>query len=140
MIVGPNVKRFFGGVVALLGLSCIFSCAEDYNPYQTPQTALDYALDSLYAHNYDAYIRSVAPENGVPVLPADVMRKLLKQHVEGLNEEKGDVVSVDVVETAMETDSLATVFYSMSFSTGVSEVSSQKMVCIYGEWKIRARN
>ena len=140
MIVWPNVKRIFGGMVVLLGLFCHFSCADDYNPYQTPQTALDYALDSLYAHNYDAYIRSVAPENGTPILPTDTMRKLLKQHVEGLEEEKGGVVSVDVVDTCSISDSLYSVFYRLNFSTGESEVSSQTMQCTNGEWKIRIRN
>ena len=61
-----SVKSLLCGFVALLSAFCMNSCADD-NPYLTPQTALDYALDSLYAHNYGAYIRSVAQEDGDPI-------------------------------------------------------------------------
>jgi len=125
----------------VLQVFCACSCQdENPDPYRSPETALDYALDSLYAHNYDVYIRSVALENGRHVLHEDVMSNLLKQHVQFIEEEKGEVVSCDIVRTDYQTDSLATVYYQLSFSSGATEVSSQKMMCQNGEWKLRIRN
>ena len=134
-----SVKSLLCGFVALLSVSCLNSCADD-NPYLTPQTALDYALDSLYAHNYGAYIRSVALENGKEVLQSDIMRNLLQQHVEAILEEKGEVIACDVVSVDYQTDSLATAYYQLSFSSGATEVSSQKLVASNGQWKLRIRN
>lgn len=132
--------RHLLGVLALcIGTGAVVSCGEQ-NPYETPQTALNYALDSLYAHNYGAYIRSVAPGHGAEVLTDEMMRKLLTQHVEGIEQRKGRVLGVDVVDTCSISDSLYSVFYRLNFSTGESEVSSQTMICVGGEWKIRARN
>lgn len=134
-----SVKSLLCRLVALLSASCLLSCAEE-NPYLTPQTALDYALDSLYAHNYGAYIRSVASEDGRPVFPENVMRNLLQQHVESVEEEKGEVIACDVVNVDYQTDSLAAVFYQLTFSSGETEVSSQKLVATNGQWKLRIRN
>lgn len=134
-----SVKSLLCGFVALLGVSCLNSCAGD-NPYLTPQTALDYALDSLYAHNYGAYIRSVAQEDDGPIFSESVMRNLLQQHVEATEEEKGVVLGVDVVDTDTLSDSLVVVFYNLNYANGVSEVSSQKVMCQNGEWKLRIRN
>ena len=134
-----SIKSLLCGLVALLSASCLLSCAEE-NPYLTPQTALDYALDSLYAHNYGAYIRSVASEDGRPVLPESVMRNLLQQHVGSVEEEKGEVIACDVVNVDYQTDSLAAVFYQLTFSSGETEVSSQKLVATNGQWKLRIRN
>ena len=128
-----SVKSLLCGFVALLSVSCLNSCADD-NPYLTPQTALDYALDSLYAHNYGAYIRSVAQEDGGPIFSESVMRNLLQQA------EKGSVFGVDVEKTDTLTDSLVVVFYKLNFSNGNSEVSSQKVMCQNGEWKLLIRN
>lgn len=133
-----SVKSLLCGFVALLGVSCLHSCAGD-NPYLTPQTALDYALDSLYAHNYGAYIRSVAQEDDGPIFSESVMRNLLQQHVEATEEEKGVVLGVDVVDTDTLSDSLVVVFYNLNYANGVSEVSSQKVVCQNGEWKLKLR-
>ena len=134
-----SVKSLLCGFVALLSVSCLNSCAGD-NPYLTPQTALDYALDSLYAHNYGAYIRSVAQEDGDPIFSESVMRNLLQQHVEATEEEKGTVIACDVVNVDYQTDSLAAVYYQLTFSSGATEVSSQKMVASNGQWKLRIRN
>lgn len=134
-----SVKSLLCGFVALLSVSCLNSCADD-NPYLTPQTALDYALDSLYAHNYGAYIRSVAQEDDGPIFSESVMRNLLQQHVEATEEEKGVVLGVDVVDTDTLSDSLVVVFYKLNYANGVSEVSSQKVMCQNGEWKLRLRN
>lgn len=134
-----SVKSLLCGFVALLSVSCLNSCAGD-NPYLTPQTALDYALDSLYAHNYGAYIRSVAQEDDSPIFSESVMRNLLQQHVEATEEEKGVVLGVDVVDTDTLSDSLVVVFYNLNYANGVSELSSQKVMCQNGEWKLRIRN
>jgi hypothetical protein len=134
-----SVKSLLCGFIALLSVSCLNSCADD-NPYLTPQTALDYALDSLYAHNYGAYIRSVAQEDGGPIFSKSVMRNLLQQHVEAVEAEKGSVFGVDVEKTDTLTDSLVVVFYKLTFSNGNSEVSSQKVMCQNGEWKLCIRN
>ena len=134
-----SVKNLLCGFVALLSVSCLNSCADD-NPYLTPQTALDYALDSLYAHNYGAYIRSVAQEDEDPIFSESVMRNLLQQHVEAVEAEKGSVFGVDVEKTDTLTDSLVVVFYKLNFSNGNSEVSSQKVMCQNGKWKLRIRN
>lgn len=134
-----SVKSLLCGFVALLSVSCLNSCAGD-NPYLTPQTALDYALDSLYAHNYGAYIRSVAQEDDGPIFSESVMRNLLQQHVEATEEEKGTVIACDVVNVDYQTDSLAAVYYQLTFSSGATEVSSQKMVASNGQWKLRIRN
>jgi hypothetical protein len=133
-----SVKSLLCGFVALLSVSCLNSCADD-NPYLTPQTALDYALDSLYAHNYGAYIRSVAQEDGGPIFSKSVMRNLLQQHIEAVEAEKGSVFGVDVEKTDTLTDSLVVVFYKLTFSNGNSEVSSQKVMCQNGEWKLKLR-
>ena len=134
-----SVKSLLCGFVALLSVSYLNSCADD-NPYLTPQTALDYALDSLYAHNYGAYIRSVAQEDDGPIFSESVMRILLQQHVEATEEEKGVVLGVDVVDTDTLSDSLVVVFYNLNYANGVSELSSQKVMCQNGEWKLRLRN
>lgn len=134
-----SVKSLLCGFIALLSVSCLNSCADD-NPYLTPQTALDYALDSLYAHNYGAYIRSVAQEDGDPIFSKSVMRNLLQQHIEAVEEEKGEVIACDVVNVDYQTDSLAAVFYQLTFSSGETEVSSHKLVASNGQWKLRIRN
>lgn len=134
-----SVKSLLCGFIALLSVSCLNSCADD-NPYLTPQTALDYALDSLYAHNYGAYIRSVAQEDDGPIFSESVMRNMLQQHIEAVEEEKGQVIACDVVSVDYQTDSLAAVCYQLTFSSGLTEVSSQKLAASNGLWKLRIRN
>ncbi len=110
------------------------------SPQDAPKVALQHALDSLYRHNYDTYINTVYTEGRQNLLPRSVMRKMLQQHVEAVEAEKGKISSSVVLTADYHSDSIATVYYRLTFADGTFEDSSQKMARIGGMWKIIIRN
>jgi hypothetical protein len=99
---------------------------------------LEQALDSLFAHRYNAYIDAV-DFAGVP-FKRKLMTDILQQHVEGIEQEKGVIMDCRADSVLFQNDSVATVYYKLMYSTGVSEMHSQKMNMVNGDWKIRIRD
>ncbi len=110
------------------------------SPQDAPKVALQHALDSLYGHNYETYINAVYTEGRQNLLPRSVMRKMLQQHVETMEVEKGGLSKCVVHDAEFHSDTLATVYYRLTFADGKFEDSAYKMVRVGGEWKIVIRN
>lgn len=126
-------------VLLLLCTMAILSCTkQEISAHDAPKVALEHALDSLYAHSYDAYIDAV--DYVYAPFDRQLMRNLLQQHVEGVEQEKGVVVDCYADSVLFHNDTVATVYYRLSYSTGTSELSSQKMNRVGGDWKIRIRH
>jgi len=106
--------------------------------HDAPKVALERALDSLFAHSYGTYIDAV-DYAGVP-FERELMTDILQQHVEGIEHEKGSIMDCRADSVLFQNDSVATVYYKLTYSTGVSEMHSQKMNMVNGDWKIRIRD
>ncbi len=123
----------------VLSLSGCFG-EREVSPQDAPKVALELALDSLYAHKYDTYINAVYNENRKSMFPRTLAQNMLSQHVESVEAEKGRVMGCTANTVTFHSDTLATVYYTLTFADGTREQSSQKMVRHGGEWKIVVRN
>ncbi len=138
MMINRKIRNSLIVAASLLVLSGCFD--KQVSPQDAPKVVLQHALDSLYGHNYDTYINAVYTEGRQNLLPRGVMRKMLQQHVEAMEVEKGIMSGCVVHKAEFHTDTLATVYYRITFTDGKFEDSSQKMVRVGGEWKIVIRN
>ena len=125
--------------ILLLCVMTLCSCSNnEVSAHDAPKVALEQALDSLFAHRYNAYIDAV-DFAGVP-FKRKLMTDILQQHVEGIEQEKGVIMDCRADSVLFQNDSVATVYYKLMYSTGVSEMHSQKMNMVNGDWKIRIRD
>lgn len=125
--------------ILLLCVMALCSCSSnEVSAHDAPKVALERALDSLFAHSYGTYIDAV-DYAGVP-FERELMTDILQQHVEGIEHEKGSVMDCRADSVLFQNDSVATVYYKLTYSTGVSEMHSQKMNMVNGDWKIRIRD
>lgn len=125
--------------ILLLCVMALCSCSSnEVSAHDAPKVALERALDSLFAHSYGTYIDAV-DYAGVP-FERELMTDILQQHVEGIEHEKGSIMDCRADSVLLQNDSVATVYYKLTYSTGVSEMHSQKMNIVNGDWKIRIRD
>lgn len=126
-------------ILLLLCVMALCSCSSnEVSAHDAPKVALERALDSLFAHSYGTYIDAV-DYAGVP-FERELMTDILQQHVEGIEHEKGSIMDCRADSVLFQNDSVATVYYKLTYSTGVSEMHSQKMNMVNGDWKIRIRD
>jgi len=126
---------FLALLVTLVG--CI---SKEFDPQDAPKQAMIEALQKLEEHDYDAYMLYAYLGEDEDSVYIDLIKKLLNQHQEYQEHKKGHVANIDVVDVKFANDSICTVLYQLVFSDSTKEVSSQKMVCVEGDWKIRIRN
>ncbi len=126
-------------VALMLLLSGCFN-ERPISPQDAPKVALQKVLDSLHAGKYDTYINAIYDDTGHGILPKPIATKLLRQHVEAMRAGKGEPLSCSVHDAVFHTDTLATVYYVITFADSTVETNSQKMVRVGQDWKIVIRN
>lgn len=131
-------------VILSAGCSLYFftSCNENKNadPAEAPKKAFLEAMDYFISKDYDTYSQHLDYGVDMDSTQHTTMLSVLRQHQEWQETSKGSIDSCIAVGATLECDTVATVYYKLKFAGGTSEVSSQKMVRINGEWKIRVRN
>ncbi len=133
-----NPFAFYVVVSLVLFLS---SCKKEVvDPVDSAKMVLAEALDSLYAHNYGKYLSLMDLGEEMNDEQLKVMFDVLCQHQERQEVLKGTVSSCRIVDAKLEADSVAIVYYEITFSDGTSEGNTQKMICVDDKWKIRVRN
>lgn len=126
--------------VVILATLIFFGCKDAAPPMPAEQQVFLDAYHALDLHDYDAYLDFVDMEDNQDTAYVDLLKMVLNQHQEYQTKTKGSVTDVEIVDTKYEADSTCTIFYRLSFSNNASEVSSQKMVCKNGIWKVKLRN
>lgn len=135
----PVTIRGVGKILLVLGLLCMMSCHEPTSE-EAAQMVLQEALEALEKGEHDVYMRHVDFGNEMDSVQAAYMRDVLRQHVGWRRSERAAVVSIDMVDAKLQSDSICTVYYQYSFADGTQEVGAQKMVRHGEDWKIRLRN
>ena len=124
--------------ILLLCVMALCSCSSnEVSAHDAPKVALERALDSLFAHSYGTYIDAVDYAGGP--FERELMTDILQQHVEGIEHEKGSIMDCRADSVLFQNDSVATVYYKLTYSTGASEMHSPEMNMVNGDWKIRIR-
>lgn len=123
--------------IILACLLCLVSCEEKE---REPEVVLKNALEALNREDYDAYLQRVDWGVEMDSTQTLYMKQALRQHVGWRRSERAAVVSIDVQDVKMQSDSVCTVYYQYTFADGTNEVSSQKMVRYGEDWKLRLRN
>ncbi len=123
--------------IILVCLLCLVSCEEKE---REPEVVLKNALEALNREDYDAYLQRVDWSVEMDSTQTLYMKQALRQHVGWRRSERAAVVSIDVQDVKMQSDSVCTVYYQYTFADGTNEVSSQKMVRYGEDWKLRLRN
>ncbi|MBQ6965959.1 MAG: hypothetical protein IJP82_09790 [Bacteroidaceae bacterium] len=123
----------------VIGLSCLVSCQEKTFEEAAKET-LKGALEALNRDDYDAYLQYVDFGTEMDSAQEVFMRNVLKQHLGWQRAERAAVVSIDMIDAQMQSDSVYTVYYQYTFADSTKEVASQKMVRHGEKWKIRLRN
>lgn len=127
-------------VASLAFLFIAVSCGDSEPPIPAEHKAFLDAYKALNEHDYDTYLEYVDMEDNEDSTYADLLKMVLNQHQEYQEKKKGSVTDIEIVDSKKESETACTVFYRLSFSGNASEVSSQKMVCVDGDWKIKVRN
>ncbi|MCM1313435.1 MAG: hypothetical protein NC206_07790 [Bacteroides sp.] len=129
-----------------IAISCILfflvcACREKVvDPVASAKSTLAEALDSLHSHHYGKFMSSVDFGEDMSEEQRNILFDVLRQHQERQDSLKGYISSCEIVDVDVESDSVITLYYSVMFADGNSEVNSQKMVRIGNVWKIRVRN
>ncbi len=122
-------------------LATLVGCKDkELDPKYAPKQAMTEALQKLGEHDYDGYMSYAFLGEDDDSVHIDLVKRLLNQHQEYQEHKKGNVANIDVVDVKFINDSVCTVLYQLAFADSTKEVSSQKMVCIDGNWKICIRN
>lgn len=127
---------FVLAVVCWLSLS---SC-EDKDPASASRTTLLKAMNKLQKGDVEGYCRYLDFGQELDSLTEAQIAKMWVMHEKINLNTKGEVMAVDVVKVDVVADTLTTVYYKIKYASGNEEVSSDKLVRIGGEWKIRVRN
>lgn len=128
--------RWLKFLVMILVL-CLAACQE--KPVG-PTHTLKEALEALEREDYDAYLRCVDFGAEMDSVQMKCMQQVLRQHVGWRRSKRPSVVSIDMIDSQMQDDSICMVYYQYTFADSTKEVGSQKMVRLGEDWKLRLRN
>ncbi len=124
-------------LLAVLLVLCLPACQEKSGG---PAHTLKEALEALEKEDYDAYLRCVDFGTEMDSMQVACMRQVLRQHVGWRRLKCPSVVSIDMIDSQMQGDSICTVYYQYTFADSTKDVGAQKMVRLGETWKIRLRN
>lgn len=116
------------------------SSCEDKDPASASRKALEKAMRKLQKGDVEGYCRYLDFGQELDSLTEAQIAKMWVMHEKINLNIKGEVLAVDVVKVDVAADTLTTVYYKIKYASGNEEVSSNKLVCVNGEWKIRVRN
>ena len=135
------MKKIVVFVLTVLIASFAISCRDtEVDPKDAPAKAMIDALQKLYAHDYDAYLSCAELDGEDDSVHMELYKQILAQHQEYQYSAKGNVVEFDVVDVKFSGDTVCTVLYQLAFPDSTKEISSQKMVRVGDDWKIKIRN
>ena len=98
------------------------------------------ALTAMEQHDYGRYMQHVDLGEEMDTLQVDFVHKALVQYQSRMEATRGRSVDVTIIDADMESDTVCSLFYQVTYADSTSEVASQKMVRTNGDWKIRLRN
>ena len=125
--------------VVALALMVLTAC-EDKDPKVASGKALIKAMKYLQNGDKEKYYNCLDFGQELDSLTQAQVAMMWVMHQQINQKVKGQALATDVVKVELLADTVALVYYKIKYESGNEEVSSNKMVCRDGEWKIRIRN
>lgn len=118
----------------------VSSCKKDKDPVSPAKKSLKIALDNLYKDNYVEFDKMVDYGGTTDSLLHKRLYDMIVFNASLQKKRYGEVTKIQIKEGNLVNDSVAQVFYDLTFSKGEKETGTYKMVKINDTWKIKARN
>ena len=129
-------------LLIILVVAALVGCKDKSTPSPVDEAkkVLVSALTALKNNNIDSYLRHADfGDNPIDSATTSALRQVLTLHLAAQRAERPPVANINVVDAALENDSVCTLLYSFTYADSTKEVMSQKMVKTRGVWKLRLR-
>lgn len=134
------MKRQIKTILGLLLFGIFLVSCEEKDPKVASQKAMTKALELLDKGDLDGYYQCLDFGQELDSLTQAQVAKMWVMHQEIVAKSKGKTLGRDIVKVELMGDSVAEIYLKTKFESGIEEVSSHKMVCRDGKWRIRIRN
>lgn len=113
---------------------------ESSSPESAVICSFSEAMSAIESDDFEGYVDRSDFGSDMDSVQRAFLCLALKQHKLKQTEKMGGTGSMSVVEVKFLSDSLCDVFYQLIYADSTKEVSSQRMIKVGDEWKIRLRN
>ena len=131
-------KRFFIGLMGLLGLISLMACGEEPTPEDAAMASAQQSYESLLEGDYELFLAGRADAEQMPASYRQQLITTYKQFIVQHKEEHGDIASITASRAQMDsTLQLMQVFLMVCYADSTLEEVLVPMVERNGEWKMK---
>ena len=131
-------KRFFIGLMGLLGLISLMACGDEPTPEAAAMASAQQSYERLLEGDYESFLAGRADAEQMPASYRQQLITTYKQFIVQHKEEHGDIASITASRAQMDsTLQLMQVFLMVCYADSTLEEVLVPMVERNGEWKMK---